>query len=319
MELKSAAAFDEAAKNKPVVVHFWATWADQCEQMDEVLKALVEVYQDKVVFGRCEAEEVSDLATRFEITAVPTIVLVKDGKEYARVNGVDPAKLSEEVEKLASGAEEATTAEVGETLNQKLHRLIHQDAIMLFMKGTPAEPRCKFSKALMALWKEIDPELEFSSFNIFEDEAVREGIKTYSNWPSFPQLYIEGELIGGLDVMKELNEAGELIEMFNNADKLKTKLKYLIKKNRLQLFMKGNPSEPRCKFSRETIALLQEHSIDFGSFDIFSDNEVREGLKEFSNWPTYPQMYKNGELVGGLDVMKELAEAGELGDLMKDE
>ena len=97
--------------------------------------------------------------------------------------------------------------------------------------------------------------------------------------------------------------------------------------------MKGNPSEPRCKFSRETIALLQEHGVDFGHFDIFrwyskfsiflqlficSDEEVRSELKTFSNWPTYPQLYKNGELVGGLDVMKEMAENGELADLMNE-
>jgi len=319
VEFKSEAQFDEAAKNKPIVVHFWASWADQCAQMDEVLNALLELHQGKLIFGRCEAEEVSSLASRFSISAVPTVLLVKDGKEFTRINGVDPVKLSEQVEKLASGAEVESEVEVKETLNEKLHRLIHQDAIVLFMKGTPKNPQCKFSKQLMALWNEIDPELEFSHFNIFEDQEVREGIKTYSNWPSFPQLYIEGDLVGGLDVMRELNDAGELLEMFQNADKLKTKLKYLTKKSKLQLFMKGNPSNPQCKFSRQTIALLQEHGVDFGHFDIFTDEEVRQGLKTFSNWPTYPQMYKNGELIGGLDVMKEMAENGELADLMNDE
>ena len=67
-----------------------------------------------------------------------------DGKEVSRINGIDPVKLSEQVEKLAVGAEMSDEKVVAETLNAKIHRLIHQDAIVLFMKGTPAEPFCKF-------------------------------------------------------------------------------------------------------------------------------------------------------------------------------
>lgn len=102
----------------------------------------------------------------------------------------------------------------------------------------------------MALFKEVMPDLQFGHFNILEDEEVRQGIKgflrfyaelfslnrtsEYSNWPTFPQLYIEGDLVGGLDVMKELHENGELIEMFEGADKLKTKLKYVTKKSKVR-------------------------------------------------------------------------------------
>ena len=63
-----------------------------------------------------------------------------------------------------------------------------------------------------------------------EDEEVRQGIKEYSNWPTFPQLYINGDLVGGLDVMKELHENNELVEMFESADSMKTKLKWLTNK-----------------------------------------------------------------------------------------
>lgn len=73
---------------------------------------------------------------------------------------------------------------------------------------------------------------------------------------------------------------------------------------------------PRCGFSRKAVALLREHKIKFDSFDILSDNEVRQGLKKFSNWPTYPQLYVDGKLVGGLDILKEMAEDGELEELV---
>ena len=73
--------------------------------------------------------------------------------------------------------------------------------------------------------------------------------------------------------------------------------------------MKGTPQEPRCGFSKQTVELLKSENVTFASFDILSDNEVRENLKIYSKWPTYPQLYVNGELVGGLDILKELIES----------
>jgi len=316
-DIKTLSQFENDISGKSAVIHFWAEWAEQCTQMDSILNALLEVHEGKIYFGRCEAEECPEVSSKFEISAVPTVLLLKDGKEVSRINGIDPVQLSDSVEKLASGTLDVTPSKSSpkETLNEKLHRIIHKDAIVLFMKGIPQEPKCKFSRAVMALFKEVMPDLEFGHFNILEDEEVRQGIKEYSNWPTFPQLYIEGDLVGGLDVMKELNENGELIEMFENADKLKTKLKYVTKKSKLQLFMKGNPAEPKCGFSRKMIALLQEAGLDFGTFDILEDQEVREELKKFSNWPTYPQLYHKGTLIGGLDVCKEMHENGELAEL----
>lgn len=81
------------------------------------------------------------------------------------------------------------------------------------------------------------------------------------------------------------------------------------------LFMKGSPQAPRCKFSRAMVDLLAGAGAQYGSFDILSDQGVRQGLKKFSNWPTYPQLYVGGKLLGGLDVVKELQEEGELADL----
>jgi Grx4 family monothiol glutaredoxin len=84
--------------------------------------------------------------------------------------------------------------------------------------------------------------------------------------------------------------------------------------------MKGTPNERRCGFSKQTVELLRSKNIRFGSFDIFSDNDVREGLKVYSKWPTYSQLYINGELVGGLDILKELIENGEFdGMILKNE
>ena len=73
------------------------------------------------------------------------------------------------------------------------------------------------------------------------------------------------------------------------------------------LFMKGSPQAPRCGFSRQMVELLAEVKATYGYFDVLTDETVRQGIKAYSNWPTFPQLYINGELVGGLDICKELA------------
>lgn len=72
------------------------------------------------------------------------------------------------------------------------------------------------------------------------------------------------------------------------------------------LFMKGNPKEPKCGFSKTMIGLLQKENVKFGSFDILTDDQVRQGLKTYSNWPTFPQLYVKGEFMGGLDIIQEM-------------
>jgi monothiol glutaredoxin len=82
------------------------------------------------------------------------------------------------------------------------------------------------------------------------------------------------------------------------------------------LFMKGNPDFPQCGFSAQVAAALRACDTDFASFNIFEDPEIREGLKAYSNWPTYPQLYVNGELVGGCDIVVEMYHNGELKKLL---
>ena len=78
------------------------------------------------------------------------------------------------------------------------------------------------------------------------------------------------------------------------------------------LFMKGTPDFPQCGFSAQTVAALRANGADFHSVNIFEDPELREALKKFSNWPTYPQLYVGGELVGGCDIVLDMHRSGEL-------
>jgi len=98
---------------------------------------------------------------------------------------------------------------------------------------------------------------------------------------------------------------------------VKERIERMINSSPLFIFMKGTPNEPQCGFSYNTIELFKSLGKPFQTFDVFSDPDIREGIKEFSNWPTIPQVYLNGEFVGGNDIIVELAQSGELAEMTK--
>ena len=99
-------------------------------------------------------------------------------------------------------------------------------------------------------------------------------------------------------------------------DALKTRIQQTIGKDRIMLFMKGNPQMPQCGFSAAVVGVLKEVGAQYGSYNILADPELREGLKEYSSWPTYPQLYVDGKLVGGADIVRDLHAKGELAKLV---
>ena len=95
-------------------------------------------------------------------------------------------------------------------------------------------------------------------------------------------------------------------------DELRKRITDTIARGRVMLFMKGNPAMPQCGFSAAVVGILKQTGVKFDSYNILADPELREGLKEYSSWPTYPQLYVDGKLVGGADIVDEMYESGEL-------
>jgi monothiol glutaredoxin len=102
------------------------------------------------------------------------------------------------------------------------------------------------------------------------------------------------------------------------SDQVIDRIKDEIGKNDVLLFMKGTPVFPQCGFSAAVVDVLSELGVKFHGVNILVDPELREGIKEFSQWPTIPQLYVKGEFVGGCDIVREMFETGELEQLMKD-
>jgi len=97
------------------------------------------------------------------------------------------------------------------------------------------------------------------------------------------------------------------------------RIKEQLDKNPVLLYMKGTPDFPQCGFSGQTVAALKAIGRPFAFVNIFEDPEIRDGLKAYSNWPTFPQLYVNGELVGGCDIVVEMFQSGELKALLADD
>ncbi len=99
---------------------------------------------------------------------------------------------------------------------------------------------------------------------------------------------------------------------------IKEKIKKLINENDVCLFMKGTPDSPQCGFSMTVSNVLKHLKVNFNGINVLDDENLRQGIKEFSDWPTIPQLYVKGEFVGGCDIVKEMFEKGELNSLLKE-
>jgi monothiol glutaredoxin len=97
----------------------------------------------------------------------------------------------------------------------------------------------------------------------------------------------------------------------------KAKIDQMLKDNKIFVFMKGNKLMPQCGFSNNVVQILNSLGVPFETYDILSNPEIRQSIKEYSNWPTIPQVYINGEFVGGSDIMIELYQSGELQQIVE--
>lgn len=98
---------------------------------------------------------------------------------------------------------------------------------------------------------------------------------------------------------------------------LQARIEDLVNNNKIMLFMKGSKLMPQCGFSNNAVQILNSFGVPFETFDVLEDYEIRQGIKEFSNWPTIPQVYVNSEFIGGSDVLIELYQNGELEPMLQ--
>ncbi|OAP60078.1 Grx4 family monothiol glutaredoxin [Fonsecaea erecta] len=265
-EIPSEAAFNQHISSHPSshlhVIYFHTPWAAPCAQTNTILSALASTYPSSrssdVSFLSINAEELPDVSELYDVTAVPYVVIQRDGKTLETVSGSDAGKLRAAVEKHAG------TGGASANGNGSAH----------------VPPPLK-----------AEPQSHAHTNGNSHPPTATKDLSSYAPKPSDPQT--APAYSSGLEAKEELNE----------------RLAKLVKAAPVMLFMKGTPSAPQCGFSRQLVSILRENQVKYGFFNILADNDVREGLKAFSDWPTFPQLYTNGELVGGLDIVREELEA----------
>jgi Grx4 family monothiol glutaredoxin len=251
-EITSESAFQSHVSALPAatlaVIYFHAPWAAPCKQMSVILSTLASTYPASAAlsFLALDAEELPEVAEQYDVSAVPFIVLQRDGKVLETVSGSDASKVRAAVEKYAGAGSGAPKTD-----------LPPAQTVTKPPQSTADEPNG--TKNLAAYAPSASDPKTAPEYSSGEQETSKE----------------------------ELNQ----------------RLGELVKAAPVMLFMKGTPSSPQCGFSRQTVGLLREKGIRYGFFNILADDEVRQGLKEYSDWPTFPQLYVEGELVGGLDIV----------------
>lgn len=148
-------------------------------------------------------------------------------------------------------------------LKQKLDSLVASDNVVLFMKGNRSFPQCGFSSSVVSILNTLVP--KYATVNILADEAVRSGMKEYSEWPTFPQLYIKGEFVGGADIVRQMHESGELAKMLGDIAKPAAPPAVTVTaraaKELLEALKDGSPGD----VIHLTITNTWEHQLDIGA------------------------------------------------------
>ncbi|PWY98724.1 glutaredoxin [Testicularia cyperi] len=239
--------------NRVSLLNFWAPWAEPCKQMNEVVREIATKYP-QILCLVIEAEALPDVSESFDIEAVPSFVLLRGHTLLSRISGANASALSAAVATHAAPArsngtgslsktsaapraasdvyddsaaartggasyaeadedEEDVIPETEEQIFARCKKLMEQSRVVLFMKGDPDTPRCGFSQKTVNLLRQ--EKVDFSHYDILKDENVRQGLKKLNEWPTFPQIIVNGELIGGLDILKESIESGEFKDMLS--------------------------------------------------------------------------------------------------------
>lgn len=254
--------------------------------MTTILSTLASTYPatdpPQTTFLSIDAEDLPDIAEAHDVSAVPFVVLKRARQTLDTISGSDAAKVRAAVERHAQPISAANAAAPKLPPAQQVTRPKEQPL--------PANVEAtKANGAAPASQQHADASASHMAKNL-SGYAPREADPQTA--PEFSS--------GATSTSTPASTTQE---------ELNTRLSQLVRAAPAMLFMKGTPSAPQCGFSRQLVSILRENNVRYGFFNILADDEVRQGLKTFADWPTFPQLWLGGELVGGLDIVKEEVES----------
>ncbi|EQK99569.1 Monothiol glutaredoxin-related protein [Ophiocordyceps sinensis CO18] len=188
-----------------IVVSFHAPWAAPCAQMATVLETLASEYPGadppSTLWASINAEDLSDISETYDVTAVPFLVLLRNGQVVETVSGSNAVKVRAAIEMHARG-ESGAASRTGVTNGiQKITAQPQQDQSKVDTEKQKEDLQKRLGDLVVAILRENS--VKYGFFNILADDEVRQGLKEFADWPTYPQLWMDGELVGGLDIVKD--------------------------------------------------------------------------------------------------------------------
>lgn len=288
------------------------SFIDQNEQslhLQEFFTELISSFPVQVLLVQASPETLG-LLSQYSVTKVPTTIFIIGFVEQYRIEGSHIPDLVSQVELLTSSFSSIFES-IRNSQYTKLQNILSQYKLAVFAKGTQSAPKSRRSLKI----KRILSGYDYTYFDLNTDPLLAQWLQVYTNLKFLPVYFIDGNLQGSIEELVEQTKTGELFKLLGQD--LNERLKKLTNSSKYLVAMMGSKEEPICGFSKRLIAVLDKYGIDFDSFDISFDGEVCEGLKKFSNWPTYPQVYVDGELIGGYDICCQMDNEGSLKEALK--
>lgn len=207
------AKFDELRKSgQAFVLHVGAEWCAACSAVN----ALLDQSPTSVPKIYVDAEKLPDVAEAFEVEAVPTVLFFRSDSITANagktdvVAGVSGAKLPE-IQFNLDSLFGMLPKSAFKNLDDYINTLVRRDRVMVLLTGTPTVPRCGFAEKLIGILRSIGlNSAGYKYYDILEDEEICQAIKKFGDWPTYPQLWVDGELVGGLDICADMHAKGQL-------------------------------------------------------------------------------------------------------------
>ena len=151
----------------------------------------------------------------------------------------------------------------------EIEEMLASYPIVIFIRGSPTEPQCKSSRVLLDYLQKM--EIKFRHFDVLQDTRLKEWLKFYANWPTFPQVYLSSKFIGGTEIVIEMIENDEFLGIIPT-ECIKTnaleRIKLALQKSVIVVFMKGSPKSPKDGYQGECVKILSENNIRFTHFDV---------------------------------------------------
>ena len=251
---------------------------------------------------------------KYEVEIAPTVLifhpLKQDVDKYVNPS---PDVLNKEIAKHDEYYKTIMNAEK-ERAFQDIEVIISSYPLVVFIKGTPEEPRWKFTRRLLAHLNKF--ELKFKSFNILEDERIRQWLKIYSNWPTYPQVFINKQFVGGIDIIDQLVEENEFIEMVPKECKKLPPIETfeeMLSSFDLVVLLEGTPESPSTDSSKSIIEILNSNSIKYVTvnYSLLND-EVKSHIKNKYNVSEVPYIFVKKEGFGNQETLMKCISEGSL-------